>query len=299
MNLIEHIMRAVAKEPILEGWGQVKRNYVDTKKIPLSVALKLKKADPTEKKSYVEWMCKVFIDNKMRMSDIRKFSVLASFDDLKTRNIVPADKRDIGQYKTVEQLDDAVRPLEGVTTGSSIKKGISGIEDVKPEDLRFENEYVYIVDPKTEEDSCKYGKDSHWCTAAYKGDRNYFNNYYARQKGKLYYIIPFDPPRLTVDQLTEKMKSRAAYLRGSMPHITDEFYAEHLYEKFAMLVSLFDPKNTTRNVQEFRQYWDLFDRQMDAEEFNSFMRKWNVPLVNEPDDKEVNATDNLEGENNG
>lgn len=263
MDSVRHIMEAVNREPILEGMKRAKDLYVKTKKMPLSTFTKLVKADPTEKKKYIEWMCLVYIKNHMRLSDIRKFSALAVFDKLLQRNIIPVDKRDIGRYETIEQVDDTIRHFEEVQTTSSLKKGVRTIEDVKKEDIVFQNDFVYIVDPKTEEDSCKYGKGSRWCTAALGGDRNYFNSYYGRQKTKLYYIIPFEPFPQDPNTLTPEMLSYMERL-GS---ISKEEYAGQVYNKVAVAVTLSSSKT----------YFDFFDRQMPEDEVTALLSHWQVP----------------------
>lgn len=172
------------KKLINEGVSQAKKLYVDTHKIDPHTFEELVKFDPTPQKKYIEWMAKSYLT----IPDMRKYSVIADFDKLANKNVLP--NKDIYTYKNIEAVDDIVRRFENVQTKSEIKKGVKDFEsDIKPEDKVFENNNVVVVHAKNKEDSCKYGRGATWCTAA-MGDRNYFRNYHFSNGVNLYYILP-------------------------------------------------------------------------------------------------------------
>lgn len=167
-----------------EGLSQARKLYVDTKKISPHILDELAELDPTPQKKYIEWMARSY----MQIPDMNKYNVIAVFDKLANKGVI--QKKDIGQYKNIEEVDDIVRRYENVQTKSEIKKGVKDFEeDIKPEDKVFENDKCVVVHAKTKADSCKYGKGSRWCTAA-GGDRNYFRSYFFDRGVNLYYIIP-------------------------------------------------------------------------------------------------------------
>ena len=88
-----------------EGFAKAKQDYVDTKKMQLSALRRLATKDPTypAKGKYVEWMAKQY----MTHHSLRGFEVIKKFDELANKDKI--QQKDINQYATLEDLDDAVR----------------------------------------------------------------------------------------------------------------------------------------------------------------------------------------------
>jgi hypothetical protein len=87
------------------------------------------------------------------------------------------EKKDINQYKTFTELQNAVTPLQQKEKEKELESQVKKI---------YEDDTFVVVVPKTQEASCKYGSNTKWCTAAKQNNR--FDTY-TTGKQKLYYII--------------------------------------------------------------------------------------------------------------
>jgi hypothetical protein len=248
-SLIRNIKVLFENENINEGLSRAKELYLDTRKVRPDIFKKLIAFDPTlqlnpttkqyvGKGKYIEWMARMYAKRKIPAAQIGSLEIIKIFDNLLQKNIVPVESRDINRFQSVEQLDDIVRRHEKTVTGSEIKKGVKDVADVDPKDIVFNGEFAVVVDPKNVDTSCKYGKGSKWCTAAYKGERNYFEDYYLHRKVKLYYIIP------KIDMKNQK------------------------YEKIAVAVSLDGRK----------EYFDYFDDHIEPATFSKIRAKLDLPV---------------------
>jgi hypothetical protein len=87
------------------------------------------------------------------------------------------NKKDINQYNTFSELEDALLPFH---------------EKEKEKELEGQSKKIYekgdfvVIQPKTEEASCKYGSNTKWCVTS-KGS-GHFGRYTAGRQG-LYFII--------------------------------------------------------------------------------------------------------------
>lgn len=176
------------EERIVEGLADVKKMYVDSKKIPEDLFNKLSEFDPTPQKKYIQWICKRFLSERMDPQDVRMFEVVKDFDDLVNKKIITGQESDIYTYKTLEALVDKTLQLKDVKT-----KG-EEVKDIKTKGARlvFQNDKANVYHITSKEASCFYGSGTRWCTAA-SSSSNYFNNYHWDQAVNLYYIIVKDP----------------------------------------------------------------------------------------------------------
>jgi len=133
------------------------------------------------------------IDEHISVDCIKEkfFVVICKFDDLLNRNMVPIDKKDIGLYKSTEDLSITVDELSGIKSRREREEESINV-DPKEAELIANTDKVLIVRPKTEAASKYWGNRFHgstkWCTS---GDDNCrFNTYYQDQRKALYYIIP-------------------------------------------------------------------------------------------------------------
>lgn len=136
--------------------------------------------DPTSKKIYVQWIIKMYLSGLM-LEDINKLKEgLAIFDKAKQK----IDKKDINQYKSINELLKAVDPFkdEEFISGKQAKAA------VKNEEVEWitNTPNFKILIPKTFKASCMYGANTKWCTTS-KDDSSEFDSY--SKRGNLYIII--------------------------------------------------------------------------------------------------------------
>jgi hypothetical protein len=171
-------------------------------------------SDPTNNKSFVQWMLNVFL--RYLKSDNIKHAIRFVTEDLPLANnyisIFEANKRknkfkelckssyilkdvkdptDINQYKSLSQLFDAVDPFiekNPTELGNLLLKYVkSGQAEIPVQDRKFT---LYI--PKTLDASVVFEKFANWCTA--KSGNGMFNSYRSHfrpdgSKSDLYVII--------------------------------------------------------------------------------------------------------------
>ena len=273
MSTLSAIFEAIKEGLLFEGLAKAKRDYLDTGKISLPNFTLLVEKDLTEKKKYIEWICKMFYESKGQ-PDIDSFDIVAEFNDRLAR--VPVGQKDISSYKSLDQLRGVVEAIPEVSK-SSMKRGVKSITDAKPEDIIHGawEPNTYILHPKTKVDSIKYGRGSRWCTSS-MGDDNRFEQYTSQTRGnnkKFYYVIPSNPPTLTVETLTDEMKSTADGLEN--PTVSHEQYAKGLYTKIAVEVA---SSLNGRTAVGHNTYWDYYDRRMEDSKGKRLMAKFGIPL---------------------
>ena len=132
-------------------------------------------ADPTAKEDkmgkYSKWLLALYTGGNLKLEDLYKATdYLITFHKYKNK----LEKKDIGQYKSLPELYDAIQPYEDNTQAASHKEEIRQIKK-GAEKVYEDNEWLVIV-PYTEETAIFYGKGTQWCTAATQSD-NYFDYY--------------------------------------------------------------------------------------------------------------------------
>lgn len=114
--------------------------------------------------------------------------VLTRFEDNK-KNL---KEKDIGKFKTVQDLDDMLNNDDSYKELSHRQEVRQRQKDRKNADLGNEAELVYedgdweVWIPKTYAASCKLGQGASWCTASTESD--YYYNHYKDTYGGDYYI---------------------------------------------------------------------------------------------------------------
>ena len=223
------------KYMIFEGVKDLEEMYVKTGKIAPHVFEMLVGIDPTETKKYLQWMIKRAIEEHNPETLNRLKGLIPNFHQLvNVKKLITGPDSDIFQYKSIEKLYDKVKQFEEVKTGGEVEREIAaGAEKI------YENDNVIVVQPKTMDASCKYGKGTKWCTAAEKS-YNYFDDYYYRNSVNLYYVIPKDNVKLKKD----------------------------VYSKIAVAV----------HPNGKKEYFDVQDRNMDEREVRTVFKDWGVPF---------------------
>jgi len=133
--------------------------------------------DPSRKKIYVQWMINMYLQGKARLDDFHKIGgYLKQFDNPQIRKTL--DKKDIGQYKSVQEMEAAVsHHIEKQQAGANAKHNTKYLID-KP--------HFKVVIPLDHESSCAWGEGTSWCTAA-EDDKDTFDDHHSQ--GPLYVII--------------------------------------------------------------------------------------------------------------
>ena len=128
------------------------------------------KADPTNKKIHTQWILNQYKAGKIRQEDHPRIKeALSNFETHKGK----LEKKDINQYKSLSDVEDAVEPHLGTTTKRQEKKAIKseGADLVHNDEKRG----VTVHHIKTEQAACSYGAGTKWCTSGKKD--NMFNHY--------------------------------------------------------------------------------------------------------------------------
>lgn len=128
------------------------------------------KADPTKKKIHTQWILNQYKAGNIRQEDHSRINdVLRKFEEHKGK--LEEKERDINRYKSLSDVEAAVRPHLGTTTKRQQKKAIKseGADLVHNDEERG----VTVHHIKTEQASCSYGAGTKWCTAGKKD--NTFN----------------------------------------------------------------------------------------------------------------------------
>jgi hypothetical protein len=121
----------------------------------------------------------LFLGNALNPNDVE--SQLNKAKELinkfvKYQNVL--DQRDINQYKSLEDIQNAISAHE-----NKVRRDVKKLEGA---DQVYEDDTFSIVTPQTHKASCYYGAGTKWCTASMNGD-THFDRY--NQDGKLFYII--------------------------------------------------------------------------------------------------------------
>jgi hypothetical protein len=100
-------------------------------------------------------------------------NLIKSFDKYQSQ----LDKKDINQYNSFEELDSALDPINQKQREKELEGQAKKI---------YEKGDFVVIQPKTEEASCKYGSNTKWCVTS-KGS-GHFGRYTTGRQG-LYFII--------------------------------------------------------------------------------------------------------------
>jgi hypothetical protein len=131
------------------------------------------KADPTSKKTHTQWILNQYKAGKIRQEDHSRINdALSKFETHKGK--LSPEQRDLNRYKSLSDVEDAVKPHLGTTTKRQQKKDIKseGADLVHNDGERG----VTVHHIKTEQASCLYGAGTKWCTIGKKDNSfNAFN----------------------------------------------------------------------------------------------------------------------------
>jgi hypothetical protein len=149
--------------------AQAKVPNADATYIVSSLAM----ADPSPNKMYLQWICNMYAKGMFRFEDFYRLRyALSDFHDKKA--LFP--NKDISQFKTLSDLEDAVDSLKG--QAPSKKKEVQKIK-TEGADKVYEDDKCVLLRLKTKQAACYYGRGTKWCTAATDadGEKNMFDSY--------------------------------------------------------------------------------------------------------------------------
>ena len=210
----EYIENNGGKEKVIEdncGKGKISLNEIssgdaynkfyqglfdkDNKENDKTLFAKYIELDPTFKKEndkigeYTKWLFRK--DNleklkKTKEEDLFKIKDdLYLFNNLKSKNLIPKDKKDINKFNLTSLLDFVFDKQTGSEDLLSKKE-----KGLKKDVIKYDLTDWTIIIPKTEAASCFYGKGTKWCTASDNDNRF---NYYS-ENGDLYILINKETP---------------------------------------------------------------------------------------------------------
>lgn len=148
------------------------------------------KADPTYNEQspqkmgkYGKWLLNQYRHRNLDMNNLPEVKNILDFFNRYNRQL---EKKDITQYKNVDQVYEAVKnymadPTQATSKSDEARK----IKEMGAEKVYEDKDWLIIV-PKTQEAAIYYGKGTKWCTAA-TGGYNYFERY--SNEGRLYINI--------------------------------------------------------------------------------------------------------------
>ena len=151
----------------------------------------LENADPTQNKEYVQWLAKVYANQGVKIEDIlaRGSNALATYNEFKTKKVLPPEQRDIGRltFSDLEyiaastELRQALAAKEEQDAAKSMHKGDSTVY--------YDDSTIRVLIPNDQDAACFYGQGTRWCTAAQ--NNNMYKTY--SKQGPLYIILPKKP----------------------------------------------------------------------------------------------------------
>lgn len=154
---------------------------------PEDIVEKLKEADPTHNKAYLQFITKLYIDGQFRLEDVARINeTLALYTKVKPK--LPVEQRNILAFKRLSDLYTILKPFEtaGADTQSNRELKKSNKAEGAKVIINTPNFKVYEM---LTEAACKlYGKGTKWCTA---GDKDNQFDYYHKQ-GAIYVIMAGD-----------------------------------------------------------------------------------------------------------
>jgi hypothetical protein len=146
--------------------------------------------DPTGNSKYTKWIISRFVDPNGGIRFVEDLSKLTEpmtrYARLTQSGVIPANNRDINQFKNMLSFLDLMDQYAEKKTGNEMKS------EEEQELIKSGQAVLYkdtgalkIMIPKTEEAAKFYGRGTKWCTA---GDNNNRFDFYNKQ-GPLYDII--------------------------------------------------------------------------------------------------------------
>ena len=103
-------------------------------------------------------------------------SITNEFETYLTNNLIPANKKDIGKFSSWREFKEFVNTDMRSLVNSKEREKRQFLSVKKETERFFEDETYLIIEPKSEQSSCVYGKGTRWCISGTEGS-NHFEEY--------------------------------------------------------------------------------------------------------------------------
>ena len=120
--------------------------------------------DALDNNKYIPWVTKRYISNDFVANQIDEINNLLNRF---VQNLNKIENKDIGFYKSIDELKDVIRTAENTDLSNSEKARIAKTEAKKV----YEDNDLVIIVPETEAAAIQYGKGTKWCTSALNDNR--------------------------------------------------------------------------------------------------------------------------------
>jgi hypothetical protein len=131
---------------------------------------------------YLSWALKQASDLLENDPDRQALALVIQAVRLFDGNQQRLQQRDLNQYKTIGEVEEAVQALPQKKSKNQEQKQAKADTD-----SIYSDDRITVVRPNTTEASCKYGAGTKWCIAA-TATHNYFNSY-SESNNKFYFVI--------------------------------------------------------------------------------------------------------------
>ncbi len=171
------------KDRLLAAFGNDPQSNRDVEPNIEYIMHSLTYMDPTKNQAYLQWIVNQYIKGDFFIEDApRVRKALVDFHQNKSRLQI----KDITRYKKLSDVEIAVEDLDPESKSKRQEK-----QEIKTEgaDIIYKGSDCTILELKTKEAACYYGRGTKWCTAATEG-KNYFDSY--KMQGPLYVLIGKD-----------------------------------------------------------------------------------------------------------
>lgn len=230
---------------------------------------------------YAEWIARSYIDGGIRqVEDIqsRVYPEIEYFNTLVRKKRLSTGTP--GQPWTNENILENFCGLVGCNMKGRHKAGLSDLIDKHREfldslaatrDVQVEGKSLYedvsvkIYQPKTEVESCHYGRGTRWCTAATKG-ANMFDHY--SKEGELYILVPKKP---THKGEKYQLQFESSQYMNELDHPEDLL---ELIVKFPLILKIFQCVYKAKNLFIYKKghnYIVLISEPFTVYHFNSLI----------------------------
>ena len=192
--------------------------------------------DPSGNNKYLDWLMKMYVNEDYATKDL-----LVKYTTIFHKNISKFTKKDINQYKTWDEFEEAVLPVkEEAERKEQEKKAEEGTKKL------FETKDWLLVRPLSHESSCKYGAGTKWCTTM-KNDKTYFERY--TKEDLLLYLINKNTNTKFAFQYDIENKDLSIY-NPPDKDVKDSFYKITSVKSFLELLM----KGEMENLAKFEGY---------------------------------------------
>ena len=173
-------LKEILNNLVSESLATAKKRFLDKRLVSVDVFNDAKELDTTPTKKYIEKMLDLYVkDDSKGLKGIA--SVIMKFDDLLIKNKITGEK-DIMKYTSLEDVTKAI----GTSETTTVEKEAEELKKYGSQVI-IDNEDLLVIIPREKKNSCKWGKDTSWCTTAAGAD--YYYRYTQDHGITLYYIF--------------------------------------------------------------------------------------------------------------